>query len=266
MGNAAVVTAPAVDHEWEPSAADAQDLQGIVVSAYPSMLFAQSLMVRFVSKDPAAATDAKSWLTDITPRITYATGKLNPSVNIALSAAGLDAIGIHPEVLATFSIPFQQGMTFNTRAEFLGDVDHQDPAKWGMDRLRSRCAGSPRATAVVRGGQGHARSGCRVRDRKPEQVWPVPSRSGSRSRSTWARTGCGANTSGSLTVSRSRSWSTVRPFLLESAPCMRSPRERSYWGRSTPMASPHPDRWCRAQILQPLFSRTACKRAQKTSG
>jgi Dyp-type peroxidase family len=128
MGSIAVT--PKQDREWNPSDEDAKDIQGIVISAYPSMLFAQTLMVQFVSKAPSIPPNAKGWLADITPRITYATGKVIPSINLAMSAAGLSAINLDPEVLATFSLPFQQGMTFDTRAKFLGDVGAQDPLTW----------------------------------------------------------------------------------------------------------------------------------------
>jgi hypothetical protein len=130
MGSIAVTTPLLQDREWNPSDEDAKDIQGIVVSAYPSMLFAETLMVQFVSKDSSIPPNAKGWLADITPRITYATGKVVPSINLAVSAAGLSAINLDPEVLATFSLPFQQGMTFSTRAKFLGDVDAQDPSTW----------------------------------------------------------------------------------------------------------------------------------------
>lgn len=134
MGNTAMTPADKarapVEREWSPSVADKKDIQGFIVSAYPSMRFARTLLIQFVSKDPAVTTDAKGWISDITPRITYATGKVNPSINIAISAAGLTAIKMGPEVLATFSIPFQQGMTVATRSKFLGDVDGQDPSNW----------------------------------------------------------------------------------------------------------------------------------------
>jgi Dyp-type peroxidase family len=130
MGSTALTTSPAQDREWKPSAEDAMDLQGILVSAYPNMLFAETLLVQFLSKDPAIAPNAKGWLADITPRITYATGKVNPSINIAITAAGLCAIKLDAEVFATFSVPFQQGMIFATRAKFLGDIEGQDPKMW----------------------------------------------------------------------------------------------------------------------------------------
>jgi Dyp-type peroxidase family len=118
------------DREWKPLSEDAKDMQGIIVSAYPSMLFASTLMVQFISGNPAVPSNPKGWLTDIIPRITYATGKANPSVNLALSAAGLRAIHLDPIVLATFSLPFQQGMTSGARPRFLGDTDTQDPSRW----------------------------------------------------------------------------------------------------------------------------------------
>jgi len=130
MGSTAVTAPPVEVRDWKPSAEDAKDLQGIVVSAYPSMLFAHTLLVQFLSKNPAIAPNAKGWLADITPRITYATGKVNPSINLAVSAAGLCAINLDTGVFATFSVPFQQGMTFATRAKFLGDIEGQDPKMW----------------------------------------------------------------------------------------------------------------------------------------
>ena len=124
--------------EWKPDAADARDVQGIVISAYPKMLNAAFLMVQFGPNPAGANSDAKAWLRDVATRITNAEGERSPSINLALSAAGLRAIGVDESVMLTFSRPFREGMTFGNRPRFLGDVDLQDPSKWDWSDCPSK--------------------------------------------------------------------------------------------------------------------------------
>jgi Dyp-type peroxidase family len=130
MGGAPMTT-PVQHREWKPSAQDQPDTQGIIVSAYPQKLFASTFLVQFFSKDPNVAANPKGWLSDVVPRITYATGSVNPSLNIAISAAGLLVIDPDKIVFDTFSVPFQDGMTTKTKSKFLGDADDQHPLNWG---------------------------------------------------------------------------------------------------------------------------------------
>jgi Dyp-type peroxidase family len=125
---------PAANAEWKPSAEDKPDVQGIVVSAYPNLGSAALLMVKFSGTGP----NPRAWFRDIVLRITNSTGDASPSMNLAISAAGLKNIGAE-DTLKTFSRPFQEGMTFGNRPRFLGDVEGQAPATWEW----SDCESSP---------------------------------------------------------------------------------------------------------------------------
>src|SRR5260221_13529904 len=118
---ASAATAP--NPKWKPKGEAAADTQGIIVSAYLKHYFAIFMMVQFPAP-PAAGPNA--WVAQIAPRITDATGKRDICLNLALSAAGLTVLGVPDDVKATFSVPFQEGMTTENRARFLGDA----PATW----------------------------------------------------------------------------------------------------------------------------------------
>lgn len=123
--------------KWRPSADDAKDIQGIVVSAYSKMLAAMFLLVKFASQPGDPRPDPKAWLRDIVSRITDAKGKRTPCINVALSATGLSALGLDDSTMSTFSLPFQQGMTYGDRPRFLGDGDPYAPATWSWSDCES---------------------------------------------------------------------------------------------------------------------------------
>ena len=116
--------------EWKPAAADAPDVQGIVISAYPNMLNAAFLMVQFSQNSADVRSGAKAWLLDLAKRTTNAEGERSPCINLALSAAGLRALELDDKVMSTFSRPFREGMTFGNRPRFLGDIAGQAPSNW----------------------------------------------------------------------------------------------------------------------------------------
>ena len=134
MGAAPLTAATAASRnpEWKPMGETAADMQGIVISAYPMHFFAMLVMVRFPAP-PSVGPNA--WVSHLTPRITDATGKRDICLNVAFSAAGLSVLGVPDYVKATFSVPFQEGMTTDDRARFLGDV----PSAWKW----SDCAANP---------------------------------------------------------------------------------------------------------------------------
>jgi deferrochelatase/peroxidase EfeB len=114
--------------EWKPVAADAADMQGIIISAYPEQIFAMLLMVQF----PDAAS-ARPWLTKVATRVTKASGPTDSCFNIALSASGLRTVEVPEPVMETFDRSFQEGMTVPERSRFLGDVDLQAPTYWSWN-------------------------------------------------------------------------------------------------------------------------------------
>jgi Dyp-type peroxidase family len=125
MGTTAMT--PTQNPVWKPDAHDAEDMQGIIVSAYPKMFAAMLLMVKFTSQPGGHPPDPKGWLRDIVVRVTDArkerARERTQCINLALSAAGLRTLGLDNKAMLTFSLPFQQGMTFGDRPRFLGDSD-----------------------------------------------------------------------------------------------------------------------------------------------
>src|SRR5262245_5584027 len=98
-----------------------EDIQGLILRLYrlPCALY---LFLRF---DDAA--QGRRWLEQIRPRITStadwdrAAGGATSTWNVAFTHAGLAALGLPEESLASFAPEFQEGMV--ARAEFLGDTD-----------------------------------------------------------------------------------------------------------------------------------------------
>jgi Dyp-type peroxidase family len=76
--------------------------------------------------------EGRAWLGELAERVTTADiqAEATPRVchNVALSAAGLEALGVAPAVLAAFSPAFQKGMV--ARAGQLGDDGDSGPDLW----------------------------------------------------------------------------------------------------------------------------------------
>lgn len=116
MGGTAV-TAPAVDF---------RDVQGLVRFGYKHLRAARYVVAHV--RRPAAAC---AWLSQV-PVTTAEFVQPPPSsaLHVALSAAGLTAIGVPAAVRAAFSPEFLGGMADAPRARRLGDVGVNDPAWW----------------------------------------------------------------------------------------------------------------------------------------
>ncbi len=105
---------------------DFADVQGLVRFGYGKMKEASYALLRV--KNPEAA---RSWLrtAPITSAVT-----MNPppttAMQVALTASGLEAIGLTASVLAQFSPEFLTGMTEESRSRRLGDVGNNAPEKW----------------------------------------------------------------------------------------------------------------------------------------
>ena len=105
---------------------DYGDVQGLVRFGYGKMTQASYCLLRV--KDAAAA---RRWLR-AAPVSSAATMDPPPStaLQIAFTARGLKAIGVPPSVMAGFSADFLAGMTEESRARRLGDVDSNAPEQW----------------------------------------------------------------------------------------------------------------------------------------
>jgi Dyp-type peroxidase family len=105
---------------------DLDDIQGLVVRGYGRLRAARFLLLRI--DDPVAA---RRWLAMAADDVTA--GSTDPgdmSVQVAFTHAGLDSLGLGPEVLAMFPPEFVGGMTTPHRSRVLGDLGRNAPEHW----------------------------------------------------------------------------------------------------------------------------------------
>lgn len=101
------------------------DIQGIVLHGYRSLPFARYHVLSFGngSARPVLARLVSDISSCAEPRGEH-------RVQLALSAAGLGALGLSPQVLAQFSREFRQGMAHPERSAALGDAADEAPVTW----------------------------------------------------------------------------------------------------------------------------------------
>ena len=118
-----------------PAALELGDIQGDILRAYGNAFDCTTYV--FVTLGGGAREAARAWLgsllDDVTTAAPWRDGKPDTTLNVALTAAGLRALGVRDEVVATFAPEFVDGMA--ARARLLGDVGLSDPARWeeGLD-------------------------------------------------------------------------------------------------------------------------------------
>jgi Dyp-type peroxidase family len=113
------------------SPVDRADIQGILTTGYGHLWHSGYLFVRFARSDAAAA-----WLGALVPEVKTAApwgrgeNKVKPkeAVNVALTYAGLEMLGIGEETRRTLPVEFIQGMP--SRAPVLGDRGDNAPRGW----------------------------------------------------------------------------------------------------------------------------------------
>ncbi|MDQ4041872.1 MAG: Dyp-type peroxidase [Actinomycetota bacterium] len=107
-------------------ALDRSDLQGNILRGYG---FPQAAYL-FVRVGDAGR--GRDWLGELAPSLTnaelWSNGKPQTTLNLALSFAGLEALGVPAGPLAAFPDDFRQGMA--ARAHQLADVGGHAPANW----------------------------------------------------------------------------------------------------------------------------------------
>lgn len=109
-----------------PPAIDYRDLQGVVRFGYKHLHAARYVLARVREREAARA-----WLREAP--VTAAEYSLPPpddALQVALTAPGLDALGVAAAVRDAFSPEFLSGMTDANRSRRLGDVGANDPASW----------------------------------------------------------------------------------------------------------------------------------------
>lgn len=118
--------------EWE-------DVQRIVLSGYKHLPYSAYVLRRF---QPAQRSRKKAWLADLAKRLTPVLpdpgSKAQPAINLALTASGLQHLGIDETTLNSFSMEFLEGMApprasgapIPRRTNILGDLEASSPEFW----------------------------------------------------------------------------------------------------------------------------------------
>src|SRR5258708_2967264 len=108
------------------SEVDYRDVQGLVRFGYAKMKEASYVHLRV--KDVAAA---RACLRNApVAGAVVMTPARSTAMQVAFTAAGLEAVGVPPLVLARFSQEFRTGMTEENRSRRLGDVGSNAPSQW----------------------------------------------------------------------------------------------------------------------------------------
>jgi Dyp-type peroxidase family len=112
---------------------DVADVQGLVARSYHGLKEAAYLPIAFDPNDTAAA---RSWLGEIAGLVTPASRSSSAveadghALNLALTYAGLQALGVEARGVADFSREFKEGMAGEHRQRLLGDTGAADPREW----------------------------------------------------------------------------------------------------------------------------------------
>ncbi len=102
------------------------DIQGFVMSGYAAMHEAAYLLLGWKDRE-----GPRRWLADLAPRLTPSVKRDRTScLHVALTAAGLRALGVTEEDVATFPVPFREGMAAEHRTRILGDTGASHPKGW----------------------------------------------------------------------------------------------------------------------------------------
>jgi Dyp-type peroxidase family len=112
----------------DAAALELADIQGDILRAYGNSYDCTSYAFVRVDCEPE---QARAWLAGVVDHVTSAapwTEKPLTTLNVALTARGLAALGVPDTTIATFSDEFRQGMA--ARAEQLGDTGPCAPQTW----------------------------------------------------------------------------------------------------------------------------------------
>ncbi|MFD4248565.1 Dyp-type peroxidase [Amycolatopsis thermoflava] len=105
---------------------DFSDTQGLLVRGYGGLRHATFLLFAVTDERAARAT-----LRNLAGQVSTAAAKpAETAVNVALTAAGMRALGVPAAVVDSFSAPFAEGMTTEHRSRLLGDSGDADPRRW----------------------------------------------------------------------------------------------------------------------------------------
>jgi Dyp-type peroxidase family len=109
------------------SSLQVDDIQGLVLRSYGRLKGARYLGLQIT--ESAAARD---WLRTLDVRNARAKPRdTDTCLNVAVTPAGLEKLGLGAELLELFAPEFREGMTATAhRRRLLGDVDDSAPSKW----------------------------------------------------------------------------------------------------------------------------------------
>lgn len=105
------------------------EIQGLVFTGYPKNEAGIYLLLGVIDR-----VSARAWLRSLLNEVTF--GELREygaTLNVALSAPGLSALGLDLASLATFPLEFREGLREGDesyRPRILGDVGDSAPSKW----------------------------------------------------------------------------------------------------------------------------------------
>jgi Dyp-type peroxidase family len=114
-----------------------EEIQGLVFTGYPKNEAGSYLLLSVVDR-----TRARAWLRSLLAEVTFGEVRdYGPTLNVALSAPGLGALGLDATSLATFPHEFSEGLREADdafRPRILGDVGDSAPSnwKWGGPKQR----------------------------------------------------------------------------------------------------------------------------------
>ncbi len=107
-------------------ALELSDIQGLVAGGYGKLRSA-----RYLALAIDAPAQAKPWLSSLADAVTPAQERPGEtSVQLALTAPGLQALGLPCEALSSFSAEFVEGMVTPHRSRLLGDLEEHAPETW----------------------------------------------------------------------------------------------------------------------------------------
>lgn len=101
------------------------DVQTVMFGGLPNYPSSACVMFRL----PAGGSESRAWLREISGEINFGPDPTPGQVNqIALTASGLEKLGLTKTELEQFSLPFRQGMA--SRQGILSDTGDDDPDRW----------------------------------------------------------------------------------------------------------------------------------------
>lgn len=108
-----------------------KDIQGYIIRGYSHMMFSRYVFLKIEDAQKAKEFIASQINSLTTAEYIDDKSKLSDtSLNIAFTAIGLKAIGLHEENVKTFSTEFREGMDTPHRQRILGDTDSSAPENW----------------------------------------------------------------------------------------------------------------------------------------